>query len=289
MSFGPSPWQQTAWDWRAAGNFICGGAGSGLLMFTALSGVQGTTAAALVIAGAALIGLGLLCVWMELGRPWRALNVFLHPRSSWMTREAIAATVLFPLAIAAVLGLCVDVNGMAWPPALVSLVFVYCQSRMLQAARGITAWREPLVVALLVATSLAEGAGLFWLAQPWHGARGSWLAVLFAAFLIVRVVIWTAYRQRLSGQAASRALKALDGAGRVLIIAGTVVPLALLLLGAAGVSGTRLAVLAGLLAALAGAYMKFVLITRAGYNQGFALREIPVRGTPGIKTGAAHP
>ena len=25
--FGPNPWQQTSWDWRAAGNFICGGAG----------------------------------------------------------------------------------------------------------------------------------------------------------------------------------------------------------------------------------------------------------------------
>lgn len=282
MSFGPNPWQQTAWDWRAAGNFICGGAGSGLLMFTALSGVQGTTAAALVIAGVLLIGVGLLCVWMELGRPWRALNVFFHPRSSWMTREAIAATVLFPLAIAAVLALCVDVKGMAWPPALVALVFIYCQSRMLQAARGITAWREPRVVALLVATSLAEGAGLFWLAQHWHDARGSWLAVLFAALLIVRAGIWMVYRQRLSGQVATRALKALDGAGRVLMIAGTVVPLALLLLGAAGVSGTWLAVLAGLLAALAGAYMKFVLVTRAAYNQGFALREIPVRGTRGF-------
>jgi len=26
MSYGPSPWHQTSWDARAAGNFMCGGA-----------------------------------------------------------------------------------------------------------------------------------------------------------------------------------------------------------------------------------------------------------------------
>ena len=36
MSHGPAPWRQTNWDWRAAGNFIFGGAGGGLIVFTAL-------------------------------------------------------------------------------------------------------------------------------------------------------------------------------------------------------------------------------------------------------------
>ena len=36
MSFGPNPWQQVSWDWRAAGNFIGGGAGTGLLVASAL-------------------------------------------------------------------------------------------------------------------------------------------------------------------------------------------------------------------------------------------------------------
>jgi len=66
MSFGPNPWQQTNWDWRAAGNFIGGGAGSGLIMFTALAGIQGTAAAVLLLVGLALVGVGLACVWLEL-------------------------------------------------------------------------------------------------------------------------------------------------------------------------------------------------------------------------------
>ena len=38
MSYGPNPWHQTHWDARAAGNFIGGGTGSGLIVFAALSG-----------------------------------------------------------------------------------------------------------------------------------------------------------------------------------------------------------------------------------------------------------
>jgi phenylacetyl-CoA:acceptor oxidoreductase 26-kDa subunit len=279
MSFGPNPWQQTSWDWRAAGNFIGGGAGTGLIIFTALSGVQGTVAAMLLLAGLALVGLGLTCVWAELGRPLRALHVFFNPRTSWMTRESIAATVLFPVGVAAAAGAVYGVQGVAWVPAVVALVFIYCQSRMLRAAKGIVVWREPRVVALLLATSLAEGAGLFWLAQPWHVEGGTWLALLFGALLLVRAGVWFGYRQRLTGKAAPRALMALDRASSVLLIGGTVVPLALLVAAfGALIAPAALTALAGLLAALAGGYFKFVLITRAGYNQGFALRELPVRG-----------
>ena len=277
MSYGPQPWQQTAWDWRAAGNFIGGGAGSGLIMFTALAGADGAAAAALLLAGLALIGLGLACVWAELGRPLRALHVFFNPRTSWMTREAIAATVLFPAGAAAALLAYTGVNGIAWLPAVLAFAFIYCQSRMVQAARGIPAWREPCVVALLLATSLAEGAGLFWLAQPWHRQGSTPLALVFGALLLVRIVVWYAYRARLDGHAAPRALAALDRAGRVLLLGGTVVPLALLAV--ALVEGSAAAAAwAGLAAAPAGAFVKFTLITRAGFNQGFALQRLPVRG-----------
>jgi len=181
--------------------------------------------------------------------------------------------------VAAAAGAYLGVGAAAWPAALLALAFVYCQGRMLQAARGIVAWREPLTVALLIGTSLAEGAALFWLLQPWHGLGGTAPALLFGVLLLARAAIWFNYRQRLAGRVAARAQKALDRAGRVLLVAGTLVPLALLLLGVgAGVAPAALAALAGLLAVVAGAYLKFTLITRAGYNQGFAIKEVPVRG-----------
>jgi phenylacetyl-CoA:acceptor oxidoreductase subunit 2 len=280
MSFGPNPWQQSQWDWRAAGNFIGGGAGSGLIVFTALAGTKGALAAALLLAGLALIGLGLSCVWLELGRPLRALHVFFNARTSWMTREAIVATALLPVGLAAAAGVYSGIDGLVWLPAALALVFVYCQGRMLRAARGITAWREPLTVPLLLSTSLAEGAGVFFVALLWHGPAGAAMAVLFGVLVLARAAVLLAYRQRLSGRIAPRANRALDRAGRALLIGGTALPLALLLAAAwtGGATAVALGALAGLAAALAGAHLKFTLVTRAGYNQGFALRSLPVRG-----------
>jgi phenylacetyl-CoA:acceptor oxidoreductase subunit 2 len=50
-------------------------------------------------------------------------------------------------------------------------------------------------------------------------------------------------------------------------------------MGTAGEEGTLpLAAIAGLAAAISGAWVKATLIVRAGFNQGFALPHLPVRG-----------
>jgi len=277
-SYGPEPWQQRSWDWRAAGNFIGGGAGSGLIVFAALSGASGIARAALVLAGLALVGLGLFCVALELGRPLRALNVFRNPWTSWMGREAWTGMLLFPAGLAAVWG----VPGLAWAAAALALVFVYCQARLVQAARGIPAWREPLLVPLLLATGLAEGGGLFFASAPWHRTGTLSLLLGFGALVLARILVWLAYRRRLAGVAAGGTGAALDSAGRVLQLAGTLAPLALvaaIALGAvSGATTAWVAAVAGLAAALAGAYTKLTLITGAGFNQGFTLAHLPVRG-----------
>jgi phenylacetyl-CoA:acceptor oxidoreductase subunit 2 len=277
-SYGPDPWQQRSWDWRAAGNFIGGGAGSGLIVFAALSDANATALSALMLAGLALVGLGLFCVALELGRPLRALNVFRNPLTSWMGREAWTSTMLFLAGIAAAWG----VPGLAWVAAALALVFVYCQARLLQAAKGIPAWREPLLVPLLVTTGLAEGGGLFFASAPWHRTGTLWLLAGFSALVLFRVLVWLAYRRRLASVAARAGGGAIDRAGRVLQLAGTLVPLALIATIVAGLvtgAGTHwVAAVAGLAAALAGAYTKLTLITGAGFNQGFTLTHLPVRG-----------
>ncbi len=282
--FGPNPWQQTSWDWRAAGNFICGGVGSGLIVLTAVSGVHGPLASALLLAGMALMGLGLFCVWLEIGRPLRALHVFFNPRTSWMTREAFAAPVVFGCAFAALLG------WQAFLPlaGLAALSFAYCQGRILKAARGIPAWRDARMPALIVACALAEGAGLFWLLAGWS-AGTPWLAGLFALLVIVRVGIWRAWRRAIAPTAAPRALAALDLPGRWLLWAGSVAPLLLTLLAgslfAGSIAATVSLALAGLLVAATGAWFKFALITRGAFNQGFALTRLPVRGVARARSG----
>lgn len=130
MTVGPAPARQASWDWRAAGNFIGGGAGGGLVVAAVLSGVPGTALPVLVAIGATLVALGLTCVWLEIGRPLRALHVFFNPRTSWMSREAIAATLLLIAAAGVVAGMRVLVPF----AALCALAFVGCQACMLRAS-----------------------------------------------------------------------------------------------------------------------------------------------------------
>jgi len=174
------------------------------------------------------------------------------------------------------------VPGCAWVAAALALAFVYCQGRMLQGAKGIPAWREPLLSPLIVVTGLAEGAGLFFLTGPLYATGTQALLAIFSALVLVRMLAWRAYRRRLAAAAAPGASAALDRAGRMLHIAGTLVPLALIAVivaGATSVAQTPLvAAIAGLAAAAAGAYTKYTIVTRAGFNQGFALAHLPVRG-----------
>ena len=262
MSFGPRPWQQTSWDWRAAANFMLGGAGAGLIMVSAL--VQNQTADPVMLA-LLLIGGGLGAVWLEIGRKLRAIHVFFNPQTSWMTRESIVATVLFGFGIAYLL---VQAAWLQYAVAAAALGFVYCQARILRAAKGIPAWRAPQVMALIMTTGLAEGTGLLMFMNPDSLALG-----LFAAAVIARAVAWSRYWTALK-QPGSRA--ALESAGKALLQIGTLAPLALVL-GAFFLP--QAAALAGLAAILAGWWLKFVLVTRAALNQGFSLPRLPVRGT----------
>jgi phenylacetyl-CoA:acceptor oxidoreductase subunit 2 len=276
-SYGQHPWHQTQWDARAAGNFMAGGAGSGLIFFAVVAGASGLFGVLLLLAGLALVGIGLLCVWLEIGRPLRALNVFFNPKRSWMSRESLVAVLLGAATLAVVAGWA----AVAPLAALAALGFVYCQARLIQAARGIPAWRETSVVPLVVATGLAEGGGLFWLAAAAQPVANTALAMLFAALVLARWLLWRAWRRRIAASAAPRALAAIDRSGQVLLWLGSVLPLALtaFAVSVAGASGPLLAS-AGFFAAVAGAAFKFTLITRAAFNQGFALPRLPVRGVP---------
>lgn len=279
--FGPNPWQQTSWDWRAAGNFMGGGAGTGLLITSALfvtsDAARPGTLTWLVFAGLALVGGGLLCVWLEIGRPLRALHVFFNPRTSWMSREGFVGLLLFPAGLLAMLG----VGGWIWVTAGLALAFLYCQSRMLPAARGIPAWRPKLVTPMVFVTGLTEGCGVYLLLGLWHNRVSGAVMLLAALLVLVRLAVWILYRRSVDASLAPRARAALNVAGRRLLIVGSILPVLVLGLGAgftSGVTQLTLAAFAGVCAAFAGAAMKYTLVTRASFNQGFALTKIPVRG-----------
>ena len=280
-----APWRQIAWDWRAAGNFIGGGSGTGLLVVAAL--VAAPTYPIQALIGMALVGAGLLCVWAEIGRPWRALNVFRHAHTSWMTREAMMAPLLFAAGISAVV---FGGRLLAWITAALALGYLYCQARMLHAGRGIPAWRHQYVIPLLLITGCTEGAGWYVMTQTLLDARAmpGWVPWLLAGLLLARLLIYSVYHSTLARTGAprntlavlndfARTLAALDVAALAVIVASALLP----------ARGSL--VIAGLLAALAGWLLKFTIVVRAAFNQGFALPRLPDRGSgpigPAVRPG----
>jgi phenylacetyl-CoA:acceptor oxidoreductase subunit 2 len=247
---------QRHWDARAALNFILGGSGAGLVVASVAIDPVSPWPLGLALG---MVGAGLAAVWLEIGRKARALHVFFNPFTSWMTRESFAALILFPLLLGSMLSL-----RFVPAAALAALVFLWCQARILRAARGIPAWRVREIVPLVVCTGLAEGAGLALLFSQEHP-----LLAWFALAVTARALAWGSYRAAAGGAA-------LEVAGRSLLQIGTVGALACAL---AAVYAPPLAWIAAVAALATGWRLKFVLVTRASAYAGFGLPHLPVRGT----------
>lgn len=275
--YGPKPWIQRHWDWRAAGNFVFGGTGSGLILAAALVLPLGPARAVSLPLGLALVALGLTCVWLEIGRPLRAIHVFFNARTSWMTREAFAALLLFGAASAAFF------RPGAWLEVLLgasALLFAFCQAMILRASKGIPAWREPRVLPFVLATALAEGAALALVLALAYGHTGKLPYGLFAAALLARGATWTMYCAQVAPRLLGAPRAALEAVTPQMLWFGTFGALALAAAASAlpRTYALPLALVAAVVGMLAGWQAKRTIVTRASLNQGFALPKLPVRG-----------
>ncbi|HYG90825.1 MAG TPA: phenylacetyl CoA [Azospirillum sp.] len=292
MNIGTIPKLQRAWDLRAACNFIGGGTGTGLLVFAAISALAGWPFAAAGLVALAFVGFGLSMVWLEIGKPLRAVNVFFHPQTSWMTREGIVALPLFALAaLAVVLALGrPDLGRLAAPvmavAAAIGLGFLYCQARILRAAKGIRAWSEPAILPLILTSGLAEGAGVYLVLIGLMGAALPWASALALALCAARYAAWRHYRARLGATGApAGTLAALHHAEPLVAWAGHAAPAVLLVLALAGVLPDLMAVLAGIALAVTGWFIKVTIVLRAAQSNGFAVVHTPVRGRGTSRAG----
>ena len=284
-----SPRQQRNWDWRAAANFIAGGAGGGLLLFNALVSVEPGLIRAAILLGLMLIGGGLTCVWFEIGRPWRALNVYRHIGTSWMTREAFVALALFPVGALALLTLQPQLVLLS---GILGLAFLYSQARILAANKGIPSWRHPRSIALMIATGLAEGGGFLACVVSFGALPIGPVTLVFLVVLIaVRAWFWRSYLAGLIADGAPEgALRVLTGFAPRFVVLSHVVPVLLVVMALAGLPGrAALVFVAGLLIVAGGWMLKFTLVRRAAFTQGLALQCLPVRGGgpsgPAVKPG----
>jgi phenylacetyl-CoA:acceptor oxidoreductase subunit 2 len=282
-----APKQQRNWDWRAATNFILGGSGGGLLLCAVLAGLEPAFARAAVALGLLLIGCGLTCVWFEIGRPWRALNVYRHIASSWMTREAVVALAVFAsgglvvLTGAAVFSMLAAVCGAA---------FLYSQARILAANKGIPSWRHPASVPLMVGTGLAEGAGLAAVVGTVGvSGFGSTAALGLLVLIALRAWFWQRYLTGLVATGAPEAsLRVLHQFNASFVLLGHVVPGLAVAAVLAGMPARPLLLVAGALVVASGWMLKYTLVRRAAFTQGLSLERLPVRGK-GLPGAAIKP
>jgi phenylacetyl-CoA:acceptor oxidoreductase subunit 2 len=255
---GIEPIHQQHWDWKAATNFILGGSGASLFFFS----VAFATPLAGFI-GLGFVMLGLLAVLFKIGRPLRALYVLRQPQRSWMSREAWIAGGLFPLGVVYLLG---PWSWIGWIAALAGIAFLVAQAMILKESRGIPAWRTPFIVPLIILCGLSEGAALLSLLHP--------LALVLAVLTALRGLSWFAYdRSVRTNGAPRRTIEVLSRCIPWMIAIGFLLPEILIAL-----DFERLAAVA----VLASGYgLKFILITRAAYQQGFAIQ----RGNGTVQPG----
>lgn len=186
------------------------GAGYGLLFWLGALVIAGQAARVpalvLLAAGIAfvLVSAGLLCSMGHLGRPERAWRAFSQWRSSWLSREGVAATLSFvPLAgllLAAAFGWSrAWYLGFAVAGMVMAVVTVFCTSRIYDTLKPIPAWRTRWVLANYLSLAAASGAVWLWtigvlgFALPPH--RGD-VAILIA-LLIVAALIKAGYWRRI--------------------------------------------------------------------------------------------
>jgi DMSO reductase anchor subunit len=182
------------------------GAGYGLLFWLAVCGPLGlvpqTWSFGLVALGLAfaLITAGLLASTAHLGRPERAWRAFSQWRSSWLSREGVAAVATYVPA---------GILGIGWVflertdgifalagilAAIMAVVTVVCTGMIYASLPTIRSWHQSLVTPVYVALALATGAVVLNFLLLLFGSLTSWapwLAVVtLAAAWILKAASW---------------------------------------------------------------------------------------------------
>ena len=163
------------------------GAGYGLLVILSLAAGVGWVVPTRAL-GLAGLGLALLLITAGLGastlhlrHPERAWRAFSQWRSSWLSREGIAALATFLPAIALVVTW-VGYAQVPWPLVLAALVgavaTLICTGQIYASLKPIARWHHPLTTPCYLALALATGASGALMVALVASSADAWLALL---------------------------------------------------------------------------------------------------------------
>jgi DMSO reductase anchor subunit len=119
---------------------VLSGAGLGLL--AALAIAYGAAAPRMaILAGIGLVTIGLVSSVFHLAQPKNAWRSFIRFRTSWLSREAVFAILLYPVTLGWMLG----IPGAAVAALLLAWLILFCTAMIYASLKPIREWRSPLV------------------------------------------------------------------------------------------------------------------------------------------------
>ncbi len=201
---------------------VLSGAGLGALSLVALADLGATYAGwpalaprpAMAIAaglGLALVVVGLASSTLHLANPrnaWRSASRF---RTSWLSREAVFALALLPIAAAFVLALWLDVRprrtwGLAVATLLLAWIVLVCTAMIYASLKPIRQWHTMRVPLAYVVLGHASGAVIVEaVVRAGHGA--TWIASAGVALLLAAWLVKEEYWRFARGPDASTTIE----------------------------------------------------------------------------------
>ena len=212
---------------------IASGAGYGLLIWLAIAALLNLVPRDPVLGffgfglALALITTGLLASTLHLGRPARAWRALAQWKSSWLSREGVAAIVTYvpagALALGWVFGEFVP-RQIAASAALAvpcALATIWCTGMIYASLPTIRAWHQPLVAPVYVVLGLATGGVLLCLLLANFGHEFRWAAIATIPALALGAILKRLYWSAIDNAERTYTAEAATGLGQF----GTVRPL----------------------------------------------------------------
>lgn len=138
------------------------GLGFGLMFYLGfgMPEVRGWTAFWFFLIAYALAVGGLISSTLHLGNPGRAMNAFSQWRSSWLSREGVAAVATLVLTAPYAIGLIfydLNVAWLGWLSGILALITIFTTSKIYNQLKTVPRWNMPLTPVLFLLYALAGG------------------------------------------------------------------------------------------------------------------------------------
>ncbi len=201
------------------------GAGYGLLAWLGAVGAAHGRASTIgfaltsVVIALALITIGLLSSTLHLGRPERAWRAFSQWRSSWLSREGIAAIITYPfaLAFAACWSGLIDAPNLIAPvgyaTAIMCVITVFCTAQIYASLKTIRAWNQKLVPAIYIIFAAASGAVLLSAISTFFQRFATPQYIIAATFIALALIAKIYYWNKIDKAVRTHSMGAATGLG----------------------------------------------------------------------------